>query len=44
MIAAGMIITWVTKSLGMISSAGNSPPNTRNASHVPISGIEIAIE
>ena len=39
-INAGTISTWITKRREMMSSLGNSPPNTRNASQGPRSGID----
>ncbi len=43
-IISGTISTWVTNSRGMISWAGNSPPNIRNANHDPMMGTDRAIE
>jgi hypothetical protein len=42
--AAGTIITWVTKRRPMTTSLGNSPPKMRNAIQLPINGTASAIE
>jgi hypothetical protein len=41
---AGTIMMWVTKSRPMICSEGNSPPKIKNATQVPINGIDNAME